>query len=220
MFPASYNPTAPEQFIGPARQAAEFVLKLATLTVGRASYDPLRILFSGPPGVGKSKLAALLVQSLGGGKWNVTKLNGTQLKIEEVEDVARSFHLRDLFGGYRLLWIEELDKMPAVARSRLLTLCDDMPPGWALVGTTNLTPEAMKKVHEPTARRYTFIEVGAPSTDEVLALLRKEWSEIPEFECRMIAVGSAGCVGAALQEADAHFVSAMSLPTARLALAA
>ena len=56
--------------------------------------------------------------------------------------------------------------MPAVARSRMLTFCDDMPSKTALVATTNLSADAMRKANPATQRRYTWIELDPP-TDPV-----------------------------------------------------
>jgi hypothetical protein len=81
-----------------------------------------------------------------------------------------------------------------------------MPKGWALVGTTNLSPKEMWELHPPTKRRYTFLEVAPPTSDEIFALLRQHWPEVPEAFARQIAVMSCGFVGDALQEADAHYI--------------
>jgi len=46
------------------------------------------------------------------------KFNGTQLKIEAVEEVAKTLHYRELFGQYRVVRIDEVDKVPNVAQVR------------------------------------------------------------------------------------------------------
>ena len=205
--PSTYHPSRPEDFVGPARKAADYVIKLARLA--KDSRDPLRVIFSGPVGTGKTKLATLMAKALGGCQWNLTKFNGTQVKIEEVEELSKQFHFTDLLGGYRIVQVEELHAVPAVARSRLLTLCDDLPRGWAIIGTTKLPQKQFSAlVHEDTERRYTWVEIGSPSDEEIFGLLRRNWPGIPEFSARNISTFACGCVGRALQEADAQLVAA------------
>ena len=205
MLPSSYHPTQPTAFIGPARATALYCQQLARQVLANGK-DPFRTIFCDPPGVGKSKLANYLAGLLGSSQWNTTKLCGTQATVDQVEGLARQFHLTDLFGGYRLLWLEEIDSMPPVARSRMLMLCDDMPSGWALIGTSNLTPAKFKEMHPPTQRRYTFLEVAPPTGDEIFAFLLQHWPGVPAASVRNIAVMSCGCVGAALQEMDAEVI--------------
>jgi len=208
MLPSSYNPTQLDHFIGPARQAAHLIERL--IQAAAKDQDALRLILTGAPGIGKSKLANFFTAKLGCSKWSSHKLNGTQVSIDQVEEIALSLAYRDLFGNYRVIQIEELDKMPPVARSRMLTFCDDMPTGTALVATTNLSAEEMRKAHPAMQRRYTWIELEAPTADEIFTLLRTHWPEVPEVQARHIAVMACGCVGLALQEADAWYAAAFA----------
>ena len=100
-------------------------------------HSPLKYLLNGRPGLGKSALAAFLQHLLGCHQWNTTKLNGTQCKIETVEEIHRQLSGSNLFGDWRLLWIDEADAIPPVAQVRFLTLLDDLPSGVAIVCTSN-----------------------------------------------------------------------------------
>ena len=122
MNPLDYKPTIPSEFIGPAAQLAVVIQRSIALAQGGA----LKFLLNGPPGTGKSSLAEFIRYTLGADpRWSTFKFNGTQMKIEMVEEIARSLHLRDLFGNYRMIWIDEADKIPTVAQVRFLTLLDD-----------------------------------------------------------------------------------------------
>ena len=93
----------------------------------------------------------------------------------------------------------------------MLTFCDDMPGATALVATSNQSAEEMRKANPATARRYTWIELEPPTGDEIFALLRAHWPEVPEAQARHIAVMACGCVGLALQECDAWYAATMPL---------
>lgn len=213
LLPSNYKPLTPEQFIGPARAAAEF-LTTRMLPLIKATPQPWRLLFTGPPGVGKSALCAYLVQALcGNGKWdhvNVEKLNGRQANTEAVLAVTRAFHHTSLFPGARVVVIEELDKMPVDARSLLLTAVDDMPKGWLFLGTTNLTKAEMVALHEATASRYEFYEIAAPTDEEVQAFLGTHWPAVPEAQRKMTATCWRGNVRGALQELNSYAVAAFT----------
>lgn len=209
ILPSNYKPQTPGEFIGPARAAAEF-LATRMVPVLKADPQPWRILFTGPPGVGKSALATFLVAQLGSGKWNTTRLNGRQAKTEEVQAICREFHFTSLFAGPRFMVVEELDKTPPDARSLLLTAVDDMPSGWVFVGTTNLTRKEFVALHEATASRYEFYEIAAPTDAEVQALMAQHWPAVPEPQRRMTATTWAGNVRGALHELNSYAVAAIA----------
>ena len=125
MMPSSYKPLKPEDFIGCARRAAESLDSL--LNAIRPTGEPAKVLILGRPGIGKSALADYFMRQLGCDRWHTTLLNGTQLKIEAVEEIASSVRYKELFGSYRVLRVEEVDKVPVVAQVRLLTLLDELP---------------------------------------------------------------------------------------------
>ena len=95
MLPSSYTCHALCDFIGPAKACAAFLsTKLVpALQHGR---DPYRIVFTGPPGVGKSQLAAFLAAALGAGKWNVTKMNGGNVDTDMIDHLTQQFRYKDL----------------------------------------------------------------------------------------------------------------------------
>src|ERR1035441_3514081 len=47
--------------------------------------SPLKFLFNGKPGLGKSALVQYLQHLTGCNKWNTTKFNGTECKIERID---------------------------------------------------------------------------------------------------------------------------------------
>lgn len=211
--PNNYHPQCATDFVGPARACAEF-LEQKLCPVLRATGQAWRGIFAGVPGIGKSELVQHLVRLMGCGKWSVTKYNGRQLKTEQVEDICRQFWLRDMFGGWRILIVEELDTIPPDARSRLLTAVDDMPDQWIFAGTTNKTRKQFRELHEATASRYEWFEVDPPTDTDVMGLMAERWPEVPEAIRMQVATFWPGNVRAALLELNSHYLNHAALPVA------
>jgi hypothetical protein len=66
-----------------------------------------------------------------------TKLNGTELIIEKIKDIVHDLCCKNLFGDYRIPWIDEADEIPRITQIRLLTVLDDLKPGVVIVCTSN-----------------------------------------------------------------------------------
>jgi len=145
----------------------------------------IKILLNGPPGVGKTGLALYLQSLLGCNKWSTNKLNGTQVKIEVIEDLAHQMHFRSLFGDYRLIHIDEADVIPKVAQVRFLSMLDDLPDGAAVVCTSNCK---LKEFENRFQTRFQVFEVIPPTAQEIESLLcdfiRPEYAhQIATFAC-------------------------------------
>jgi replication-associated recombination protein RarA len=200
MLPSTYRPKVLADFIGPAGKWAAHLEKLVRLALPNG--DPFRILLIGPPGVGKTQLAELLVRMTGAGKFNVSKFNGTSFRIDDCTEMQRSFRLRDMFNAYRVLQIEEVDKVPTVAQVALLTLLDDLPDHTACIATTN---KSVKEFEIRFQRRFTVCEIGPPDDGEIERFIRQHWPIIPPRRVKEIATFATGNVGQALTDADNAF---------------
>ena len=208
MLPSTFRPQTTADFIGPAAAQAAQIERLIALA--KPTGDPITVLILGPPGVGKSQLAEHFVRALGASKWSVTKFNGTQVRIEEVEELSTRWHYRDLFGDYRVLRIEEVDKVPHVAQVRLLTLLDDLPANAAVVCTSNCK---LSELESRFQRRFTVIELAPPTADDIHRLLTNRWPAIRPDIARQIATFACGNVGQALKDAGSA-LAAVPLATA------
>jgi len=164
----------------------------------------IKILMNGAPGIGKTGLALYLQHLLGCDKWSTTKLNGTQLKIELIEDIARSLHYRGLLGDYRMLHIDEADEIPRVAQVRFLSLLDDLPDGVAVVCTSNCK---LKDFESRFQTRFQVFEIQPPTPAEIETLLCDYIEPAP---AKQIATFACGNVRQALL--DAKGVLQQTLP--------
>jgi replication-associated recombination protein RarA len=201
MLPSQFRPQSAEDFIGPARAHARTLEKLVAASLPTGS--PLKVIILGPPGTGKTELGHHLVRLLGCTKWHIHQFNGTQMKIEQVEEIARSLQYREMFGQYRILRIEEVDKVPAVAQVRLLTLLDELPSHTAVVATSNCTPDDLEERFDT---RFIPLTMTPPKQSEIEDLLRR-WS-LPDGSVKQIATFACGNVRQALLDATLALAAA------------
>jgi replication-associated recombination protein RarA len=168
--PSCYKPSAPKHFIGSARKAAVMLQNLFK----QADGAPLKILLLGEPGIGKSALVDWILEQIEIDQWSSEKFNGTGFKIEQAAELEKSFHLRSLYADrYRVIRIEEVDKVPHAAQVRLLTALDDLPKNTLFIATSNC--EA-KDLEERFHSRFMVLPIKAPTPDEIAGLINANWN--------------------------------------------
>ena len=165
---------------------------------------PIKVLMNGAPGIGKTGLALYLRHLLGCNQWSTTKLNGTAVKMEKIEEIAQQLHYKGLFGDYRMLHIDEADAIPSAAQVRFLTLLDDLPDGVAVVCTSNCK---LKEFEPRFQSRFQVFEIIPPSSEEIERLL---CDYIDARNAKQIATFACGNVRQALL--DAKGVLQQTLP--------
>jgi len=197
MLPSAYKPRVPDDFIGPAQKTAHVIDRL--LATSMPTGAPIKLLLLGRPGLGKTALANYFMARLNCDRWHTTVLNGTQVKIELVEELAVSLRYRELFGQYRVIRIEEVDKVPVVAQARLLTLLDELPDHSAVVCTSNC---AVSDLEDRFQSRFLLFELAPPTSEEIETLLHKLATSLPTSVVQQIATFACGNVRQALLDAD------------------
>jgi hypothetical protein len=94
--------------------------------------------------------------------------------------------------------VNELDRCTREAQDLLLTYLDRLPPGRALLGTSNLQLDLLT---ERFQTRFQAVKLLPPETEELADFLIGHWS-VPRQTALQIAVGSGGCVRAALADLE------------------
>lgn len=181
-----------------ARLVAQQIAKAVKLANANGQ-TPLKFLFNGKPGLGKSALVQYLQHLTGCNRWSTTKLNGTECKMERIEEIAGNLHYKNLFGDWRMLWIDEADEIPRVAQVRFLTLLDDLPTGVVVACTSNCT---LADFENRFQTRFQVFELAPPEPVDIQNLLVRIAPQISARDAGQIANFACGNVRQALLDAQ------------------
>lgn len=203
MNPIDYKPLTREQFIGPAALAAGALDNIIART--QKTSAPLKILFYGDPGVGKSALVEYLLARLGTSRWSVTRLSGTEVRLEDVQAFAARLCYRDLFSAYKILWIDEMDRASHTARASMLTMLDTLPDHVGVIVTSN---QAVADMEKRFFTRFQAFEIKAPTSAQIRTLLHR-WRKLRTDAINRIAELCCGNVRHALLEAQTELDQAL-----------
>lgn len=192
--PSQYKPKTPEDFIGPARAVAGVLCRKAD--AARQDGCPMKVLLHGDPGTGKTAVANVVATRLAFHSTAVETVNGKAVDVDLVRKWHSAFPYRHLGDGFRVIVINEVDTITRAAQDLLLSVLDELPAWWTVIGTMN------KACADVTARfqtRFQQFTVGAPSVADIAALLETFGLN---GQAKPIAQGCGGNVRAALLDAQ------------------
>lgn len=124
--------------------------------------------------------------------------NGREVSADLVREWMRGLCYGSLFSAWSVKIVNELDRCSREAQDLLLSYLDRLPPGRAFLGTSNLQLDLLSDRFQT---RFQAIKLMAPATEELAAFLAARWP-VPKATALQIAVGSGGCVRAALADLE------------------
>lgn len=173
------------------------LLRAAILRGEETSVLRRRVLFTGPPGVGKTELGGELSLLMAGSPYAVEKLNGQNVTIDVVREWTRNACYKPLFGDISVKFVDEIDAIGPAALNDLRTYLDELAPHRVFIGCTNQPPG---KLQPQLQSRFQVIQFAPIPALEIAVLLRAKY-QLPLAIAAEIAQKSGGNVRAA--EADA-----------------
>jgi replication-associated recombination protein RarA len=195
--PTCFIPSCPADFVGQAGKVAELLLRKAERL--RATPDqPLKLLISGAPGIGKTSLVNLIARTLAHHPAAIEDVNGREVGLDLARDWTRHLGYGSIFGSWSIKVVNELDRCSKDAQDMLLTYLDRMRPGHAFLGTTNLD---LNSLTERFQTRFQSVRLQPPENEVLAAFLARRWA-VPIATTRMIAEGSQGNVRAAMGDLE------------------
>lgn len=197
--PMNWRPRRAEDLIGQAGRVALTQVAKAK----RLASDPsatMKLLLYGPPGVGKTSVVELVALQLTGSGLAIEDYNGREVTVDVVRQWMTQLPYGNLFAPWSVKIVNELDRCSREAQDLLLTYLDRMPPGRAFLGTSNLQLDLLT---ERFQTRFQAIKLLPPTTEELCEFLIQRWP-VPRTPAAQIAVGSGGCVRAALADLESY----------------
>ena len=195
--PTCFVPSCPADFVGQAGKVAEVLLRKAERL--RAIPDqPLKLLISGAPGIGKTSLANLIARTLASHPAAIEDVSGREVGFELAREWTHSLAYGSLFGPWSVKVVNELDRCSKDAQDMLLTYLDRMKPGHAFIGTTNLD---VANLTERFQTRFQSVRLQPPDNEALAQFLARRWGA-PITTTRQIAEGAKGNVRAALADLE------------------
>ena len=195
--PTCFVPSCPADFVGQAGKVAEVLLRKAERL--RTNPDqPLKLLITGAPGIGKTSLVNLIARTLTSHPVAIEDVNGKEVGLDLAREWTRSLAYGSIFGSWSVKVVNELDRCSKDAQDMLLTYLDRMKPGHAFLGTTNLD---LGSLTERFQTRFQSVRLQPPENEVLAAFLAKRW-RVPITITRQIGEGSQGNVRAALADLE------------------
>ena len=135
--------------------------------------SPIRLLFYGPPGVGKSAACKLIAKALAKHPSDIRHVSAGQLTADHIRDWMNDLNYYN--GEWKVYWIEEVDSVNPSVAVLLLQFMDSLVDRCAFLSTSN---EKMSGIEDRFQSRCQTMRFERPKVDEVERFLLERWPEL------------------------------------------
>ena len=125
-----YRPKTLNEFIGQDK-----VKKQVSRIIERDGWDRDAWFIQGPSGTGKTTLAWIVARQVAN-DFDITELDGDKCNAEAVRELERSLALSSMFGGWKVVIVNEAHAMSNKAVQAWLTLLERLPRHTLIIFTT------------------------------------------------------------------------------------
>jgi len=125
-----YRPKTLNEFIGQDK-----IKKQVIQITSRPDWDRDAFWIQGPSGTGKTSLAWIIANQVAH-DFDITELDGDKCNVEAVRDLERNFSISSMFGGWKVVIINEAHAMSTKAIQAWLTLLERLPKKRLVIFTT------------------------------------------------------------------------------------
>lgn len=122
------------------------------------------LLLYGRPGTGKTSVSKALCHSTGVDPLDTLRINCSDEKIEALRDKVKAFSQTMPISTYKVVQLEEFDRLSIDAQALLRALLDETPDTCRFIATCNY----INSILPPLRSRFQEYEFSAPDQDVVM----------------------------------------------------
>lgn len=162
------EPSSPDQLIGESIRSTTQALLNSADAIINGDYDPLAIVLTGQPGIGKTTIANMLAVRLTGSAYACSAENGKEVGVQRVRDMMEKMHESTLFSltGHQVWIINEGDKISDDGQVAFLSLLDSCPSHYHIILTSNMELDSWS---ERFQSRFESYELSPPEGEEIVS---------------------------------------------------